>query len=147
MIPERLRKARKEKKLTQEQLAKMVKTTKGTISNYENGYSSPSNEMLKDLAEVLGVTADYLLGTDLNIKDDHPELPPLNKKDERDIAIELEKIINSLESGNGYSHFDGQSIDDLDEEDKELLIASLENSLRLAKRLAKQRFTPKKYRK
>ena len=40
--------------------------------------------------------------------------------------------------------FDGEP---LDEESKELLKASLENSMRMAKALAKQKFTPKKYRK
>lgn len=77
---------------------------------------------------------------------DKKELPELNKKDERDIQKELQRMIEGLESNNGYAAFDGQNIDDMDEEDKELLISSLENSLRLAKRLAKQKYTPKKYR-
>lgn len=62
MLSNRLRSARKSKGLTQEELAKRVKTTKGTISNYENGHSTPSNEMLKDLADALDTTTDYLLG-------------------------------------------------------------------------------------
>jgi len=74
------------------------------------------------------------------------DLPELTKKDERDIAKDLEKIINNLNANDGYSQFDGQVIEDMSEEDRELLIASLENSMRLAKRLAKQKFTPKKHR-
>jgi hypothetical protein len=35
----------------------------------------------------------------------------------------------------------------LDNESKELLRISLENSMRLAKQMAKKKFTPKKYRK
>lgn len=62
MLPERLRLARKSKKLTQEELAKKVNTKKTTISNYETGYSSPSNEILADLANALDVDTDYLLG-------------------------------------------------------------------------------------
>lgn len=62
MLSQRIRLARKEKKLTQEQLASKIQTTKGTISNYENGYSTPSNEMIILLADTLGVSADYLLG-------------------------------------------------------------------------------------
>ncbi|MCM3053701.1 helix-turn-helix domain-containing protein [Caldibacillus thermoamylovorans] len=143
MFSERLRYARKRKKLTQEQLAAKVSTTKGTISNYENGYSSPSNEMLIDLAEALEVTTDFLLGNDT--KDKLPELTP---KDERDIAKDLEKILSSLDNPNeGYSHFDGQSIDDLDEEDRELLKAALETSMKIAKQIAKKKYTPKKYKK
>ncbi|MGD6872980.1 helix-turn-helix domain-containing protein [Sutcliffiella horikoshii] len=73
-------------------------------------------------------------------------LPDLNTRDERDIQKELQRMIEGLESNSGYAAFDGQTLEDMDEEDKELLISSLENSLRLAKRLAKQKFTPKKYR-
>lgn len=143
MFSERLRYARKRKKLTQEQLAAKVSTTKGTISNYENGYSSPSNEMLIDLAEALEVTTDFLLGNDTKEK-----LPELTPKEERDIAKDLEKILSSLDNPNeGYSHFDGQSIDDLDEDDRELLKAALETSMKIAKQIAKKKYTPKKYRK
>lgn len=75
MLDHRLKIARKAKKLTQEQLAIQVQTTKGTISNYENGYSTPSNEMLVLLAKALNTTTDYLLGnTDYDI--------PLNQTDE-----------------------------------------------------------------
>ncbi|AHL70838.1 MULTISPECIES: helix-turn-helix domain-containing protein [Bacillus] len=62
MLSKRLKSVRKNRGLTQEELAKRVKTTKGTISNYENGHSTPSNEMLKDLADALNTTTDYLLG-------------------------------------------------------------------------------------
>lgn len=66
MLSHRLKVARKTKKLTQEQLAVKVQTTKGTISNYENGHSTPSNEMLVLLAKTLNVTTDYLLGNTNN---------------------------------------------------------------------------------
>jgi HTH-type transcriptional regulator, competence development regulator len=62
MLSDRLKIARKMKKLTQEELAEKVKATKGTISNYENEHSSPSPEMLNDLADALAVSADFLLG-------------------------------------------------------------------------------------
>ncbi|MGR6904765.1 helix-turn-helix domain-containing protein [Lysinibacillus sp. BSL11] len=69
MINLRLKVARKAKKLTQEQLANKLQTTKGTISNYENGYSTPSNEMLVLLSEVLDVSTDYLLGKSTSLLD------------------------------------------------------------------------------
>lgn len=62
MLHERLKQARQLKGLTQEQLAELVHTKKGTISNYENRYSTPSNEMLTSLADILEVSTDYLLG-------------------------------------------------------------------------------------
>lgn len=62
MFTQRLKNARNRIKLTQEELATKVNTTKATISNYENGYSSPSNDMLILLSDVLNVSTDYLLG-------------------------------------------------------------------------------------
>lgn len=59
---ERLRYMRKSKKLTMEELAKLVNSTKGSISNYENGHSTPPDHMLSLLADVLNTTTDYLLG-------------------------------------------------------------------------------------
>ncbi|MFD0868811.1 helix-turn-helix domain-containing protein [Paenibacillus residui] len=60
--PERLIEWRKKKKLTQEQLAIKVNTTKGTISNYENGHSTPPHETLVSIANILDVSTDFLLG-------------------------------------------------------------------------------------
>ncbi|MCG5253498.1 helix-turn-helix domain-containing protein [Brevibacillus agri] len=62
MLSQRLRTARKAKGLTQEELAERVRTTKGTISNYENNHSTPPNDMLMQLADILEVTTDWLLG-------------------------------------------------------------------------------------
>jgi transcriptional regulator with XRE-family HTH domain len=69
-------------------------------------------------------------------------LKPLTPKDERDIAKDLEKILSNLESDNALA-FNGEPMDD---ETKELMRISLENSMRLAKQIAKKKFTPKKYR-
>jgi len=62
VLSKRLKYLRKLRKFSQEELAKKINTTKSTISNYENEYSTPSNEVLKDLADALNTTADYLLG-------------------------------------------------------------------------------------
>ena len=64
MFQKRLKTARKNKKYTQEELAELVTTTKATISNYENGYSTPSIDMLLLLSSKLDVSIDYLLGNE-----------------------------------------------------------------------------------
>src|SRR5690606_39865867 len=69
-------------------------------------------------------------------------LPPLTPKDERDIAKDLERIMQNLESNKPMAFYG----EPMDEQTKELLRISLENSMRLAKQIAKQKFTPKKYR-
>lgn len=66
MLMDRLKQRRKAMNFTQEQLAELVQAKKTTISNYETGYSTPNNEMLGDLADVLHTTVDYLLGRSEN---------------------------------------------------------------------------------
>lgn len=101
---------------------------------------SPKAETLQQIADYFDVSVDYLLG-----RTDKKRYYDLTEKDEKDIQKELEKLINNL-SSSGFAAADGSSPDELDDEDRELLIASLENTLRLSKRLAKKKFTPKKYR-
>ena len=122
-------------------------------SMLQRGIGNATVDNVIKVCKGLGITTDDLEKmaknqTDSNIlKEELAEyLPTLNAKDEKDIQIELQKMIDGLSSNSGYAAFDGENLDDMDEEDKELLIASLENSLRLAKRLAKQKFTPNKYR-
>ncbi len=58
----RLRELRKQKGLTTVQLAKMVGCSNPTITHYERGDRKPDTDMLKKLADVFGVSVDYLLG-------------------------------------------------------------------------------------
>lgn len=46
--------ARKNKKLTQVQLAELMGYKKSTVSNWENGYSTPSLSDAFKVAEILG---------------------------------------------------------------------------------------------
>lgn len=59
---ERLRELRKQKKLTQKQLATLIGVKNSIISFYEVGDRIPSPEIIIKLATTLGVTSDYLLG-------------------------------------------------------------------------------------
>lgn len=119
--------------------------SKSMISRYENGQTDPKMENVRIIADYFKVSSDYLLG--ISDKKVAPFNPELTEKDEKDIQKELQKMIDGLNNKGSYAAFDGQTLDDMDEEDRELLLTSLENSLRIAKKLAKQKFTPKKYRK
>ncbi|MBQ9082130.1 MAG: helix-turn-helix transcriptional regulator [Clostridia bacterium] len=67
MYGERLRKARKEKKLTLTEVADLLHTTHATISRYENEKINVDAETLAVLCRLYHVSADYILGlpTDL----------------------------------------------------------------------------------
>lgn len=59
---ERLRGLRESKDLTQSALGEILNVSKQTISNYENGVSSPDQDSLSRLADYFNVSTDYLLG-------------------------------------------------------------------------------------
>ena len=53
---------RKDKNLTQSELAKIFNTTQRTISNWEAGRNEPPYEILRKYAIFFGVSTDYILG-------------------------------------------------------------------------------------
>ena len=57
-----IRKARKEKGLTQKELAEKVGVTQGNLSSWETDRWKPDLDALKKLCEALNCSADYLLG-------------------------------------------------------------------------------------
>ena len=58
---DRIREARKNSKLTQEQLAEKLDLSVEFISNIERGLKLPSLQVFTKLIEILNVSADYLL--------------------------------------------------------------------------------------
>lgn len=65
MLGENIYNLRKEKKLSQEQLAELVGVTRQTISNWELGETAPNPEQLKLLSKTLNVSIDELLNNDI----------------------------------------------------------------------------------
>lgn len=61
MIGERLRTARKNKKLTLEEVARKLSTSHTTISRYEQEKRKPDPQVLRAFCELYDVSADYLL--------------------------------------------------------------------------------------
>jgi transcriptional regulator with XRE-family HTH domain len=58
----RLRDSREEKGLSQQQLAKMLKTSHSVIGRYERDEMTPSVEVARKMAQYLDTTVGYLLG-------------------------------------------------------------------------------------
>jgi len=149
---EYLKAKRDEKGYTINQLSLYSGISAAQLSRIENGKRGiPKAENIQKLAEALSIPYDEIMRVAGYYKPNNTkqeeDLPELSDKEERDIAKDLEKMINNLSNDDAYSQFDGRAIDEMDKEDRELLIASLENSLRMAKRMAKQKFTPNKYKK
>ncbi|MEX3625801.1 helix-turn-helix domain-containing protein [Viridibacillus arvi] len=56
----RLTSLRKKRKLTQEQLALLVKRSQASITAYEIGTRTPDSRTMKKMADLFGVTVDFL---------------------------------------------------------------------------------------
>lgn len=61
-IKEVLKKLRKEKGITQEEISKILNISRGAYAKYETGANLPPAPNIKKLADFYGVSADYLLG-------------------------------------------------------------------------------------
>lgn len=142
-LGERIRTRRRQLGLKQNQIAEQLGMGRSNFGHIENDRVVPSSTDLDKIADILKTKSDYLLG-----KTNDPYLPnddpyALSPKEEKDIAVKLERMMSELESDSSLA-FMGEP---LDEEDRELLLISLENTLRLSKQMAKKKFTPNKHRK
>lgn len=63
---ERLKALREHRNLSQDALGKVLHLSQSVIAHYEADRKQPSNDTLKDIADVFNVTTDYLLGRSNN---------------------------------------------------------------------------------
>ena len=65
-IGTRIRKYRKDRGLTQEQLANMIGISKGRVSNWEQGINRPDADVLADICVALNVSPSEILNVHLS---------------------------------------------------------------------------------
>ena len=85
MLSENIKNFRKEKGMSQEELANKLNVVRQTVSKWEQNLSVPDSEMLIKIAEIFGVSVSRLLGETV---------------EESDTRTELEKISQRLENLN-----------------------------------------------
>lgn len=99
--------------------------------------STPNADKLNAVAKYFGVTMEYLLE---GIDEDG-----LTEKDNKDIAKDLEKIMDKLSNNeDGPVSFEGNNIP---EEDREMFAAQVEIMLRRLKSINKELYNPNKNKK
>lgn len=89
----RLRELRKQKNLTQKQLAALIGVKNSIISFYEVGDRIPSPEIIIKLSSVLRVSTDYLLGLEKK------ETIDVSGLDEGDITL-VRSLVDTLRRKN-----------------------------------------------
>jgi transcriptional regulator with XRE-family HTH domain len=120
-------------------VAKATGITKSTFSDWKSGRSKPKPEKLQKIADLFGVTMEYLTtGEEFNQVE-------LTIKDKKDIAKELESIMEKLDNGDdGPVRYNGQVIDD---NSRILLRNALELGLTQLKVENKKLYNPNKNKK
>ena len=139
---ERIKERRLELEMSYQDLSDATGISKSTLQRYETGYIKkvPINQ-IEVLAKALHTTPSYLMGWDNN--NTKATSVTLTPRDERQIAADLEKMLADLDSQNAMAAMGGTVEDD---EDRELLKASLQATMRLAKKIDKEQYTHNKHR-
>lgn len=93
-LGENLKKLRRDKDLTQEELAEILNVSAQSISRWETNMGYPDIELLPALANFFGVSIDYLLGVDLyqkqeRINDICNQIMECKRKGNREEAIKI----------------------------------------------------------
>ena len=113
-----------------------------TFSDWKSGRSQPKKEKLQKIADYFGVSIDYLMAG----KEDAKEKEViLTSKDERDIARDLDRIMNEIQKGEDSPlYYNGVEIDNAS---LNLLQNAIEFALRENKKENKVKYNPHKNKK
>ena len=125
---------------TQSDLVNDLKLNKSTVSTWINATKMPRMNKVEQLANYFGIEKSDLI--EEKIYQSNDDINQLTAKDEREINERIESILSDMDSTTGLAAYGG-TIDS--EDDIELIKNSLEQALKLAKRAAKSKFTPNKY--
>lgn len=88
-LGKRIAALRKEKGMTQEELAEKLGVSPQAISKWENGQSCPDISLLPRLAAIFGVTTDLLLTGEQETTPPVQMLPPEKRKDINDMMLRI----------------------------------------------------------
>lgn len=139
--------------LTQKDVADYVGVSEATVSRWESGHiDNMRRDRIAKLAKVLQISPLVIMGVDepappvpqksiesSSAPQKSDGLPELNARDEREIERDLADMMHSVAMANYTAPGE--------KEDAEALEAALRFAMVQAKRMAKKKYTPRKYRK
>lgn len=105
----RMTQTRKEKRISQEGLAKQIGATPTTIGRYERDEVKPSIDVAAKIAQALEVSLDYLTGmTTHNLKDQYTirrleEITQLPSNAKNQIFMVVDALIRDFKTKQAYS--------------------------------------------
>ena len=104
----RLGEVRKDKKMSQEDLAKKMDMQGAVIGRYERDEVKPSIDVAAKIAQVLGISLDYLVGnTDLLLDADVikkiQEIQKLPEKDRDHLFYLMENVLQNVKAKKAFA--------------------------------------------
>lgn len=136
-IGDRIKKFRKENRLTQIELAKSANISRSYLADIENNRYNASVDVLKAIAAALDISLSEILDDSIN--------NTLTIKDNTCITNDLKKIMDEFRNNtDGTAYYNGQ---ELDESDLDLIESAMKIAIEQIKLKNKDKYTPKKYKK
>lgn len=135
---QRIEGLRKAKQLSVNKMCKEIGIAQSTYATWLKAQTAIRADKIDKFAEFFGVSTDYLI----NGQKSESTGKTLNEKDEWDIKQAIEDFKNRLSTAGVM--YDGEP---LDEESQAAILAAVELAERTARIAAKEKFTPKKYKK
>ena len=140
-MKERIKQLCKQRNISMNMIEQEMSFGKGYLSKI--GKSTHPDANIKKIADYFGVTVDFLMTGKEDIENEKPA--EFTSRDERDIAKDLENIMNKLSAcESGPASYNGE---DLDPEAADLFRDELEIALRRLKLINKEKYTNKRYKK
>ena len=138
---DRISEAMKLRDMRQADLVEKTGISKGALSSYISGRYVPKQNNVYLIAKALDVSEAWLMGGDVPMQ--RIESPTLTRRDTRDIEKILEQTREQLTSQEDLM-FDG---DPASPEAIESILSAMQIGMELAKKINKEKYTPKKYKK
>lgn len=140
---EYIKQLRESKNMTLNQVAMYSEISAAQLSRIETGKRGvPKPLTIEKIAQALRIDYTELMKVAGYLEDNSKEVKK-KEKDEKDIAKKLESILDELNDTSALA-FDGEP---MNENTRDLVKAQIESNLRVAKEMARKKFTPVKHRK
>lgn len=133
---QRMKDLRNEKNITLEELAKILNTTKSTLSRYENNLRIPNADFINKLAKYFNVSVDYLLGNsdkkepeiEINVPKEYSDKYKVTSRDKKQYMDHIKKANEAFFMN-----------DEFDEEDKKEILDTMNEIFWKAKTMNKRK--------
>lgn len=98
----RIKTLREKRRMSQQMLATELNVTQAMISKYELGTCEPDVFTIRRLAEIFGVSSDYLI----EISDEKANLPMGLSEEEKDLLFSFKRL-DSIQKGKLQAYLQG----------------------------------------